>query len=149
RYFESIGFQKDEGPEDEAENPQVTLMTGTIPADSAHKLLRERHVQTILLIPKGATLPGGDEPVRVSLELASYLKPEQPAVLAGQEDAPADTVSVAVAALDRQRQLADQVRTLLKDQGFREAAGYDERWHTRLVGMVPANRLDALLGGLK
>src|SRR5262249_21657852 len=43
RYFESIGFQKDEGPEDEAENPQVTLMTGTIPADNAHKLLRERH----------------------------------------------------------------------------------------------------------
>src|SRR5262245_14611344 len=56
-YFESLGFHKDEGPEDEAENQAVTRMTGTIPAANARKLLAEPHVRAILLVPQGAKLP--------------------------------------------------------------------------------------------
>src|SRR5262249_9718236 len=45
-YLEGLGFRKDPGPEDEAENPQVTRMTGTIGSRAAaFKLLGERHVR--------------------------------------------------------------------------------------------------------
>jgi hypothetical protein len=150
RYFESLGFQKDEGSEDEAENPAVTLMTGTIPAANALKLLNERHVEAILLLPKGTKLPGAEEPVRVDLGLASFLKPEQVRLLAGKDPARPDDLAAAEALLAQQRALADQARgVLVKDLGFREGAGYDSRWHTRLVGMVPAGKLDALLDDLR
>jgi hypothetical protein len=150
RYLESLGFQKDEGPDDEAENPRVTLMTGTIPADNALKILNERHVEAILLIPKGTKLPSGEEPVRVDLGLASFLKPEQMRVLAGKETLRPDDLATAQGLLAQQGLLANQARgVLVKDLGFREAAGYDSRWHTRLVGTVPAGKLDALLDDLR
>src|SRR5262249_17299067 len=47
-----------------------------------------------------------------------------------------------------QRLLAEQTAAVLKELGFREAVGYDDRGHTRLVGMVPVDQLDALLGDL-
>jgi hypothetical protein len=149
RYFESLGFDKDEGPADEEENPDVTLMTGTIPAAGARKLLLEPHVQSILLLPKGAKLPAGAGPVRVDLELPSLLRPEQVRRLTGEAGCTSEEMDLDLAALRRQALLAEQVRTVLKDLGFREAAGYDDRWHTRLLGMVPANKLDALLTDLR
>jgi hypothetical protein len=150
RYFESLGFKKDEGPEDEQENPRVTLMTGTIPAANARKLLDERHVEAVLLVPHEAKLPAAEEPVRVDLGLASFLKPEQVRLLAGKETARPDDLAAAEDLLARQRLLADQARGVLAaDLGFREAAGYDSYWHTRLVGTVPANKLDALLDDLR
>src|SRR5207245_2016799 len=50
---------------------------------------------------------------------------------------------------DRQRLLADQVRSLLREVGFHEAVGYDHRGHTRLVGMIPTGNLDLLLEDLR
>ncbi len=149
KYFESLGFDKDEGPEDEEENPEVTLMTGTIPAAGAHKVLLEPHVQSILLIPRDVKLPAEAAPVRVDLELPSVVRPEQVQRLTGVTGCTPEEMAVAVAALRRQSLLADQVRTVLNDLGFREAAGYDSRWHTRLLGMVPANKLDTLLTDLR
>jgi hypothetical protein len=151
--LESLGLDVEPGPEDEAENPQVNRLNGTISAANARKLLTERHVRALLLVPHDAKLPSAEEPVRVDLELASFLSPRDVRVLAGQEPAAPDEVDAAVARLGRQRLLADQVRVVLTDKeqgfGFREAGGYDSRWHTRLVGTVPSGKLDALLDDLR
>lgn len=125
KYLESVGFKKDEGPIDEAENPRVTRMTGTVTAAGARKLIAPRQVRTVLLLPKGFELPAETDPVRVQLELATGLTP------------------------DRQRILADQVRGVLAGMGFKEAVGYDNRGNTRLVGMVPAKAIDTLLEDLR
>lgn len=126
KYLESVGFKKlDEGIEDEAENPRVTRMKGTVPAAGARKLVAPRQVRTVLLIPKGTTLPAEAEPVRVQIELTSSLPP------------------------DRQRILAAQVREVLATMGFREAVGYDNRGQTRLVGMIPVKALEGLVEDLR
>ena len=57
RYLESVGFHKDPGPENEAEDPEQTRMFGTINSGNVRKLLIERHVQAILLTPPGYELP--------------------------------------------------------------------------------------------
>lgn len=151
RALDAAGLDREPGPEDEAENPAVNRLSGTIPAATARRLLNERHVRAILLVPHDAKLPSADEPVRVDLELASFLSPEQLRALAGRIPARPEDLEAAQARLANQRLLADQVRTVLKDKefGFREAGGYDSRWHTRLVGMVPAGKLDALLDDLR
>src|SRR5262249_11548341 len=76
KQFEALGFKENPGPEDEAENPAVTRMTGTIPAANARKLLVEPHVRALLLVPRGVKLPAEKEPVRVQLELTSFVRPE-------------------------------------------------------------------------
>lgn len=147
-YFRAVGLDRAPGPEDEAVNRQVTRTEGTIPTASARKLLQERHVRSILLWPTGTQLPVGDEPVRVSLELAAPLRLEPGEFLYGtpavrrleQEGGPL---------LQQQRRLADQVRSVLLKQGFEESVGYDTRASTRLVGTIPASRLSGLLEDLR
>src|ERR1700736_3091087 len=51
RYLESLGFHREPGLENEPEDPDQVMLTGTIAADRATKILTERHVQAILLIP--------------------------------------------------------------------------------------------------
>jgi len=125
-YLQSLGFKKDPGPDDEAADPDQTRMTGTIASDRARRLLRDRHIQAILLIPAGYDLPAeGDKPVKVQLDLSGGLP------------------------LERQRLLSDQVLGLLRDQGFQAAIGYDNRGHTRILGSIPAGALEALLEDLR
>lgn len=126
RYLESLGFQREGALEDAAEDPDQTRMTGTIASRNALKILMDPHVQAILLLPQGFELPAeGDQPVKVQLRLKAGLP------------------------LDRQRLLADEVRSLLRELGFHEATGYDNRGHTRLVGTIPAGNLDLLLEDLR
>jgi hypothetical protein len=126
RYLESLGFNKNPGEETEAEDPTETQMTGSISAGPARKLLSEPHVRSLLWVPAGYALPrDAKSPVKVQLDLASGL--------------PAD----------RQRLLEDQVRTRLAPLGFREAIGYDNRGHTRLLGWIPRGELATLLGDLR
>jgi hypothetical protein len=126
RYLESIGFNKDPGPENEAEDPDQTLLTGTIASSRTRDLLNERHVLAILLLPPDFTVPAeADRPVKVQLTLKGGLL------------------------LPSQRLLADQVRVFLEEIGFREAIGYDNRGHTRMVGWIPAANLDQLLEDLR
>ena len=90
-------------------------MIGTIPADKAHLLLGERHVEVIQLLPKGVKPPAdANAPVRVDLQLASGFPP------------------------DRQRLLPGQVKAAIADLKFQEAVGYDRRGFTRLLGTIPA-----------
>jgi hypothetical protein len=126
RYLESIGFHKAPGPEDEEEDADQVRLAGTISAANAHKILRERHVRSVLLIPAGFTVPAeADVAVKVQLLLPTTLE------------------------LERQQVLARQVAAGLAAQGFREAIGYDNRGHTRLVGYFPAGKLELLLEDLR
>lgn len=125
-YLKSIGFQEDPSAESGAVDLEQTRLTGTIASSNVPKILLHPRVQTILLLPLGYELPAeGDQPVKVQLKLKDGLP------------------------LDRQRLLADQVRSLLRELGFHEAVGYDHRGHTRLVGTIPAGNLDMLLEDLR
>lgn len=126
RYLESLGFKKDPGPENEAEDWNQTRMSGTIPSAPARRILADPRIKAILLIPSAFEVPAeADAPVKVQLQLRGGLP------------------------LDRQQALAAQLRTRLGDLGFREGIGYDNRGHTRLVGTIPAGQLDLLLEDLR
>jgi hypothetical protein len=122
--FEQAGFVRDADDEpeaDEVENQNATRMRGVVPAKGLDRLVRQRHVRSVLAYPKGTTLPEKGAPVRVELRLASgYV-------------------------LDIQRKLHAQSAKALAGVGFREAFGYDHRGYTRLVGGVPADALELLL----
>ncbi len=125
RYLESQGFKKADGTDELAEDPNATILRGTVSYANARKLLAEPDVRTLLLVPSGYKIPQGDEPVKIQIELDG-----------GR-------------GLARQRLLAAQTKVLLEDQGFREAVGYDNRGHTRLLGYVPASALPRLLDDLR
>src|SRR5260370_5431932 len=122
RYFEKLGFMKDPGEEDEPENPQTNRMTGRIASKDARRLLGERHVKTLLLLPAESKLPQDPKSlVRVQVELIRGLPK------------------------DRQEALSEKVLKALNGLGFQEAVGYDNKGFTRLVGWFPAGKLDGLL----
>lgn len=128
RYLESIGFRKKAAADPRAEmaDPHQTRMEGTISSGQVRKMLLDRHVKALLLIPMSLKLPeDGAKPVKVQLELVSGMSP------------------------DRQRLLADQVLDKLRSLDFREAIGYDHRGHTRLVGWIPTENLQVLLQDLR
>lgn len=112
--------------EGEVPDAEETRLEGTVARAGVRRLLDEPHVRSALLIPSGQTLPvDPSAPVEVSLELATGLDPS------------------------RQAALEAQVRARLAALGFRENVGYDHRGHTRLVGWIPAGRLDRLLEDLR
>jgi hypothetical protein len=126
RYLETIGFHKNPGPENEAEDAEQTRMTGTNPSANALKILAERHVRSILLIPAGYELPAqAEQPIKVRMNLGGKL------------------------VLPRQHLLAEQTVDLLRKVGFQEAIGYDNRGYTRVVGRLPAANVEQLLQDLR
>lgn len=125
-YLKSIGFQKDEGPESEPEDPSETRMTGAIASANARKMLADLRVKSLLLMPVGYQLPEeANKPVKIQMELAGGFE------------------------LDRQRVLSEQVKARLERLGFREAVGYHHRGFTRLAGTIPAGELETLLKDLR
>lgn len=126
RHFEALGLQKDEGPDNEAEDPNLTLMSGTIASGNARKLLEDRHVRTLLLVPSTYALPDKAAPVKVRIELGNSLP------------------------FERQAQLARQVRDLLaRELGYVDTIGYNSHGHTVLVGYLPADNLLMALEDLR
>src|SRR5207249_523571 len=122
----SIGFKKDPGPDNEAEDPEQTRMSGTIPSANAGRILRDPHVKTILLAPAGFALPADkNASIKVQLELMRGMP------------------------LVRQRLLAEQTVKVLQGAGFDEAVGYDNRGHSRIVGRLPAGKVESLIGDLR
>lgn len=125
-YFESLGFKKEPGPENEPEDADLTLMRGTISAANARKLLLQRHVRAVLVAPAGFDLTAeGDKPVRVEVGLTGGLEPV------------------------RQAQILGQVQNFLVETGFRPALGFDNRGNTRIVGTLAADQAPALLNDLR
>ncbi len=126
RDLKAVGFQKDPGPENEVEDTSFTRMTGTIAPANARRLLSVHRVRRVLLYPEDFKTPADpNTPVKVSLEMPTGLLPPQ------------------------QQVLANQVRPFLDREGFREAVGYDHRGQTRIVGTIPAGRLENLLTDLR
>src|SRR5262249_17550990 len=127
RYFESVGFKKSPGPATEPEDPEQILMSGTIAQANARKLLVDPHVKAVLLIPSDYQMPSGEQDLAlVSLELVS------------------------TANLQVRERLAAQLRALLHTAvGLEEAVGYDNRGHNRILGSLPASKLQLLLEDLR
>lgn len=126
RYLRSLGFTYTPESDTDREDPNKNYLTGTIPSANAGKILRQPSIESVLLMPPGYKLPAKDsEMVKVRIKLAGGLPP------------------------DRQRVLSDQVVALLEDLGFQEAIAYDHRGFTRLVGTIPAGRVETLLKDLR
>src|SRR5262249_39096713 len=125
--FELAGFERDPDEDvspDEPDNPRATRMRGTVPARGVPKLLAQRHVQALLISPRGAKMPAKGSRVRVEMTLSSGFAPGS------------------------QRDLHEQTaRGLAKAARFVEAVGYDHRGFTRLLGSVPVDNLKGLLDG--
>lgn len=134
-YLKSLNFEfdppLDKRSETDREDATKNLMAGLIAPVKLFDLFGNPSVAGLLIMPVDHVLPEQPEqPVLVRLELASGLAP------------------------DRQMVLTNQVRVLLEDMGFRETAGYDHRGYSkrpfsRLVGTMPAGRLDLLLRDLR
>lgn len=133
RHLQSIGFRfvpsLDDLPEANREDLSKNYLTGIIRSAKAREILFAQPVQSVQLIPLAPVefkLPNEpDDPVLVRLELGGGL------------------------AADRQRELANQTRILLRELGFKEAAGYDHhgytgRAYTRIVGTIPSGKFDLL-----
>jgi hypothetical protein len=126
RHLETIGFHRDPGEEEEADDPAQTRMTGIIAAANARRILENRYVNAILLMPVGwDQAAAGAQRVRVQAGLEQVLSPVPQALLSAQ------------------------VSELMRNIGFVEAVGYDHRGHTRLVGTLPADQLEMLLEDLR
>jgi hypothetical protein len=126
KFFDSLGFEHDPEQEIEPEDPALTRIRGTIASANALKLLGDRHVKSLLLIPVGAKLPEDEtKPIKVQLELIAGFRPAAQLVL------------------------AEEVRARLAKLGFHESVGYDHRGQTRLVGTIPAKELETLLKDLR
>jgi hypothetical protein len=136
RHLQSLNFEfippLDQHAETDREDPSKNRLEGLVPADKVLDLLKNKSVASVLLLPvevKDKELPA-EQPVGVRLELAGGLS------------------------LARQKELADQARVLLGLLGFKEAVAYDHRGlggkpFTRLVGTIPAGRLESLLKDLR
>ncbi len=149
-FFKKHGFTRDEenAPEDEPDNPRHVLMNGSMAAENARRLLLERHVRSLRLIPERAMLPAADAAVRVQLELPGAM-PLVPGRYLYTTAAARQVEAEGGASLQQQRLLAFQVRTVLANLGFSEGVGYDNRAHTRLLGSISPARLDDLLYDLR
>jgi hypothetical protein len=123
--LKAAGFERDPDEpvrEDEPDDPNATRMRGTLPDKGIPRVLGERHVRSLLLYPKGSTLPEKGNRVRVDILLASGYTPEM------------------------QKRLRNQTAAALaKGAGFVAGVGYDRRGDTRLVGSVPVENLPLLL----
>jgi len=128
RYLRKMGFQRNpqDVTEGEAEDVAHTRLSGAIPGRRIRELLNERHIHSVLLIPHGAKIPE-DKATRVRVEIGLFdgLTPEG------------------------QQRLHQQTLEVLAGLSFFEAVGYDHRGHTRLVGSMPFQNVQALLTDLR
>lgn len=120
----------EEHPKTDREDQGKNMLEGTIDAGKVRAILQNPSVAGLLLAPPDFKMPDGNQPVGVRLDLVDGLP------------------------LDRQRLLADQIRVLLGEQGFREATEYDHRGvlgrpFSRLEGVLPADNVPNLLKDLR
>ena len=125
-YLEDHGFKEDAEDPVQADDDRTTMLHGEIASGKARELLGQRYVQTLRLMPKGYK-PDKEKPqlIRVELELHGGL------------------------ALERQRQLREQVLQAIAPLEFKEAVGYDDRDYVRIVGTIPDRNLDTLATDLR
>ncbi len=133
RHLQRIGFEfdppLDKHPDTDREDRTKNYLNGFIASSKATRILESPSVQSIALIPaepdEFALPDNADDPVHVRLELPGGLS------------------------TSRQRELQNQARVLLRENGFKEAPGYDHHGYTRkpytrIVGTIPRGRFDLL-----
>ena len=136
-------------PEDEEENRRLRHPQRHRPGRQGPALLLQRHVRALRLVPAGNAAAGAPTP---RCAFSSNWPPAR-----GSSRAATFTTRrrcarsrwTAAPDLLRQQVFADEVRRVLAKLDFVEAVGYDNRAHTRLLGTIPAGRLDALLDDLR
>ena len=123
----AAGFVRTDVPDpNEPIDPNADRMAGTIPSGRVGELLAEPHVKTILLMPAGYKLPDDPEQrVLVQIKLAEGLSP------------------------NRQHDLFFQSLDKLQRMGLTEKVGYDHEDFTRILGTIPADEVESLLGDLR
>jgi hypothetical protein len=130
-----LGFEfqppLDEHPPTDRLDPSKNTLRGLLPSANVARARRLPHVAGLLLVPEGQKLPEqADAPVRVRIEVSAGLP------------------------YDRQHDLWDQAKLILKELGFREALAYDHRGvtgqaYTRLSGVIPVGQLEVLVKDLR
>jgi hypothetical protein len=127
----NVKIEIKELPASDEEDRGKNILKAYLPGDKALKALLNPSVATMLLVPENFALPeDGSKFVKVRLELASGFTGERAFLL------------------------ANQVRAVLKQFEFIEAAGYDQRGYggrpfARLVGWVPVEYLGTLVKDLR
>ncbi len=122
----------DKNPETDREDRSKNTLRGTVPSDQVLKILRNPNVASVLVLPVEFEYPPKDldAVVRIHLELAGGF------------------------GVERQRELAEQVKAILHALNFREVPSYDHHGHsgrpfTRIAGTIPQGRLEVLLKDLR
>jgi hypothetical protein len=108
-------------PKFEEEWKYSDLLFGVVPALGADGVVTAPQVRTTILLPQGYDAAG-----RKTLLLQMRL-----------------TTGFGILP---QHEVAKRARALLEPLGFQEAVAYDPEGNTRLLGWLPADKLDALLG---
>lgn len=117
--LQAAGFVKGKGLEQEELYDEP--INGTIPASGVERLLRAPYLQTALLVPEGHTLPEGDKPVMVRMDLNTKF------------------------GLTQQKELREKTLAMLRPLGWRPCVGYDHKDHRQLMGWLPAKQLESLV----
>src|SRR5262245_23126274 len=68
----AAGFERDPDEvvaDNEADDPNASMMRGTVPASGVKRLLAQRHIRSLLLTPKGVKWPEKGTRVRVEITL--------------------------------------------------------------------------------
>jgi hypothetical protein len=137
-HLKRLGFEfnppLESRPETDREDPGKNYFDGLVASKQLQNLFGNLAVRTVFVDtrPLKEHLEGDDldKPVRVRLELPSGF------------------------GLEAQKDFLAQVKLMLRELGFREATGYDNRGYTgrpwtRLVGAVPTRHLETLLKDLR
>src|SRR5262245_8894248 len=125
KFFGDLGFKEAENEDADLArfDPTAEVMVGPVPSRTARDLLRDRRVQSLLLIPPGFKLPDDpQQPVRVLLELSPSRD---------------------------QLRLFNQVEAALRPLGFKKDLGFDTRKFTVIRGTIPSGNVAKLLRDLR
>ena len=125
KFFGGLGFKEVENEDSDLGpfDPTAEVIAGSIPSKSAHELLNDRRVQTIILAPAGYKPPAEPQaPIRVLIRLSASRD---------------------------QLALWNQTQIALDRLGFRGDIGYDARRFTVLRGTVPSANVPRLLRDLR
>ncbi len=128
KFLAKIGFK--ETPYDDMDlaifNPDAERMIGKIAGDKGRALLRDSHIQTVLLVPDGFKAPEDvNGRVKVLIQINSGFS------------------------LERQRLFGLQIMEILAKFGFKESLAYDHRRYTLLRGTMPFVKVRDLLKDLR
>ncbi|MEZ6142018.1 MAG: hypothetical protein R3B84_15740 [Zavarzinella sp.] len=124
KYFAKCGFEQTPDDDNDLAAFDLTaeMMDGTAPSNNVREILKDRRVQTMLLLPDGLQMDTPTDEYRIAI----YLR-QNPS----------------------QRLLFDQALVVLKALKFSQDIGYDNRGYQLIRGRMPASEIPKLLRDLR